>query len=30
MGEALNKRLNTTGLDLYEITNVLYQRNMTI
>lgn len=30
MGEALNMRLGTKGLDLYEITNVLYQRNMTI
>ena len=30
MGEALNKRLNTTNLNLYQIYNVLYDRGMTL
>jgi len=30
MGEALNKRLETENLTLYEITNVLNARNITI
>ncbi len=29
-GEALNKRLNTTNLTLFEIGNVVHDRNMTL
>jgi hypothetical protein len=29
-GEALNKRMGTTNLNLYEISNLMAERNMTL